>query len=172
MFTKNSCLSALSSRRITKGKALFLCNTEVLCPVLLDIKFNKKKGIRGLIRPFNHAWRDAVGNPRDIPLVGSAPRSRAALLRSACVLRNARLFPFARSLYDATHSSSEFTFDFTPANTYNTRSHSHRSHTMDEQSYTVIFWGSIFNLFGLNLGLPSVIKPSGEIAERGKKHPT
>ena len=29
-----------------------------------------------------------------------------------------------------------------------------------------------FQPFGLNLVLPSVVKPSGEIAERGKRHPT
>ena len=29
-----------------------------------------------------------------------------------------------------------------------------------------------FRPFGLNLVLPSVVKPSGEIAERGKRHPT
>jgi len=29
-----------------------------------------------------------------------------------------------------------------------------------------------FQPFSLNLVLPSVVKPSGEIAERGKRHPT
>jgi len=33
------------------------------------------------------------------------------------------------------------------------------------------FLSSHFQPFGLNLVLPSVVKPSGEIAERGKRHP-